>query len=467
MQQQQNAPSCTGRPLKLKRATQIAIASAAFALLAACGGGDNNSSSSSNASSTPPAGVNMQVVAFGTSLTDAGTYSQIRIGFGGGRFTTNPGEVWAQKVSEYFGNSLTPAFEGGFGLPLSATGGLDYAQGGAMVSKGGVSNTSAPIPAASQQPVTWQVAQYLQQHGSFNANQLVLVEGGANEILALLDNNGAGLTAFGKALAATPFSMLVADPATQQQTVTSLMSQGFTASQAQALVPAAIALQIITTDPNASTDFASVMPIITAAGTLATLVNTQIAGAPKTAVMTVPDIGKTPAAVMADASVNATPGSANAPDRALSLISAVYNLALLKGLAPSIAAKKVVPIDAFSWLDQSVLNAAALGFSVTNTGTACNIAQMQTNATNYALANPQATLGLPSSTPAPVLTAAAQAYGSHFGTSLFCSPQTLTTANAPTTYMFADLFHPTTALHGQFAQYVETQLAAAGIGKAP
>ncbi|QBQ96757.1 SGNH/GDSL hydrolase family protein [Paraburkholderia pallida] len=449
----------------LVRATQIALASAAFALLAACGGG---SSSSSSASTPPPSGVSLQVVAFGTSLTDAGTYSeQILPGFGGGRFTTNPGEVWAQKVSEYFGNSLTPAFEGGFGVPLTATGGLDYAQGGAMVSTGGVANTSAPIPAASEQPLTWQVSQYLAQHGSFNANQLVLVEGGSNEILALLDNNGAGLTAFATGLAKANFAAAASDPATQQKALQQLVAEGFTAAQAQALVPAAIALTIVTTDPNASTDFASVLPILTAAGTLANLVNTQIAGTAKVAVATVPDIGKAPAALAADSSVGATPGSANAPDQALSLVAAMYNLALLQGLQPSLAAKKVVPIDTFSWIDQSVQNAASLGFTVTNTGTACNLTQMETDATNYALANPQATLGLPPTTPQPILDAAAAQYGQAFGSSLFCSPQTLTTANAPTTYMFADLFHPTTALHAQFATFVETQLANAGIGKAP
>ncbi len=448
----------------LLRTTQIAIASATFALLAACGGG----SGGSNSSSTPPSGVNMQVVAFGTSLSDAGTYSpQIGPGFGGGRFTTNPGEVWTQKVSEYFGNTLSPAFEGGFGLPLSATGGFDYAQGGAMVYTGGVSNTSAVIPAASEQPVTWQVTQYLAQHTSFSANQLVLVEGGANEILGLLDSNGAGLASFGAALAAPAFQALLANTSAQASAIASLEAQGFTAAQAQALVPAALLLQYIQIDPTASTDFASVMPILNAAGELATIVNTQIAGTPKVAVVTVPDIGKTPAALAADAAAKATPGSASAPDQALSLITAAYNLTLLKGLAPSIAARKVIPVDTFSWLDSTLQNAASLGFTVTNTSTACNLTQMQTDATNFALANPQATLGLPASTPAAELQAAAAVYGSNFASSLFCSPQTLTAANAPTTYMFADLVHPTTELHAQFAAYVETQLAAAGIGKAP
>ncbi|MBV8629216.1 MAG: hypothetical protein JO371_15345, partial [Paraburkholderia sp.] len=194
----------------------------------------------------------------------------------------------------------------------------------------------------------------------------------------------------------------------------------------------------------------------------------QIAGTAKVAVVTVPDIGKTPAALEADASTGATPGSSGAPDQALSLVSAMYNLTLLKGIGPAVTARKVVVIDVFSWLDQTIQNAASLGFTVTNTDTACNLTQMTTSATNYALANPKATLGLdPATVPQATITAAAQAYGQNFGSSLFCSPQTLKAANAPTTYMFADLVHPTTGLHAQVATFVETQLAAAGIGKAP
>jgi phospholipase/lecithinase/hemolysin len=441
----------------LLRTTQIAIASAAFALLAACGGGGG----SSNSSSTPPSGVNLQVVAFGTSLSDAGTYSeQILPGFGGGRFTTNPGEVWTQKVSEYFGNTLTPAFEGGFGVPLTATGGLDYAQGGAMVSVAG----PGTITAATEEPITWQLSQYQAQHGGFSASQLVLVEGGANEILGLLGSSGAGLTAFATELATAGFTQAVTNTTYQTQAVTSLMQEGFTQAQATALAPAAIALMLVKANPSG---FSSISTILAAATTLGTLVHTDIVGAPKVAVVTVPDIGKTPAALAADKAVGATPGSASAPDQALSLVTAMYNLTLLQQISADVAAKKVVVVDSYSWLDQTIQTASSLGFSVTNTGTACALGQMENNATNFALANPQATLGLPSTTPAAELQAAAAAYGSSFGSSLFCSPQTLTTPNAPTTYMFADDVHPTTELHEQYAAYVETQLAAAGIGKAP
>ena len=85
------------------RNTRIAAASAAFALLAACGGGGDDNS-------TPAGGLKLQVVSFGDSLSDVGTYSPVAAAnFGGGRFTTNPGEVWVQNVAKYYGDTLTPA----------------------------------------------------------------------------------------------------------------------------------------------------------------------------------------------------------------------------------------------------------------------------------------------------------------------------------------------------------------------
>lgn len=79
-------------------------------LIAACGGGgdDNNS--------TPPGGVKLQIVSFGDSLSDVGTYAPVAAAnFGGGRFTTNPGQVWVQNVAQYYGDTLTPAMTGGLG----------------------------------------------------------------------------------------------------------------------------------------------------------------------------------------------------------------------------------------------------------------------------------------------------------------------------------------------------------------
>ncbi|KAF1055700.1 MAG: hypothetical protein GAK41_00391 [Burkholderia gladioli] len=107
----------------------------------------------------------------------------------GGRFTTSPGEVWTQKVAEFYGDTLKPAYEGGFGVPLQATGGLGYAQGGSRVTlQPGLGHADASVAnadyaQATTTPIATQLQQYLQAHGSFNANQLVLIKGGANDIL--------------------------------------------------------------------------------------------------------------------------------------------------------------------------------------------------------------------------------------------------------------------------------------------
>ena len=52
----------------------------------------------------------LQVVAFGDSLLDAGTYSKFaEKTLGGGRFTTNPGLNFTQDVAQHYGDRLWPA----------------------------------------------------------------------------------------------------------------------------------------------------------------------------------------------------------------------------------------------------------------------------------------------------------------------------------------------------------------------
>jgi phospholipase/lecithinase/hemolysin len=404
------------------RVTQIAVASAAFALLAACGGGgdDNNASSS-----TPAGGVKLQVVSFGDSLSDVGTYAPvIQASFGGGRFTTNPGEVWTQKVAEYYGDTLKPAYLGGFGRPLAAAGGFGYAQGGSDVANAQGKGWAPNNMAATTVPIVGQVQNYLSAHTSFNANQLVLVNGGANDIFQFAENT-ANLTALGAALQ-TQFPLLVQAgklPNTQAGQVAFIVGYLQQLSNPQ---------------------------VAQAASQLAAQVKTIVnAGATHVVVSTVPDIGNTPLGVAANAS---TPGSA----ALLSGISAAYNYLFVQNLTALglLGTGKVIVVDAFTWQDQQLPNYKALGFTVSNTGTACNLTAMQTNATAYARANPSATNGL---TP--------EQYGAQFGSSLFCSPQTYTVAGADQTYMFADTVHPSSHMHALFAQYVQQQIAAAGLGK--
>ncbi|MFP3565578.1 SGNH/GDSL hydrolase family protein [Paraburkholderia sp. SIMBA_030] len=410
----------TSKKRHFTRVTQVAMASAAFALLAACGGSDNSSSSSS----TPAGGVKLQVVSFGDSLSDVGTYAPvIQASFGGGRFTTNPGEVWTQKVAEYYGDTLTAAYVGGFGKPLVATGGYGYAQGGSDVVNVQGEGWAPNSMAATTVPVVTQVANYLSAHTSFNSNQLVLVNGGANDIFQF--STTANLTALGAALQ-TQYPLLVQAgklPNSQAGQVE------FIAGYLQQLANPQIA--------TAATQLAAQIQAIVNSGAIHVVVST------------VPDIGNTPQGVAANA---ASPGAA----QLLTGITAAYNALLVQNLTTLglVGTGKVIVVDAFTWIDQQLPNYQALGFTVSNTGTACNLASMEANATAYATANPSATNGL---TPAQ--------YGAQFGSSLFCSPQTYTVAGADQTYMFADLVHPSSHLHALFAQFVEQKIAATGLGK--
>lgn len=387
------------------RVAQTSIAAAACALIAACGGGGGSNSTTSTASATPPGGVTMQVVSFGTSLSDAGTYSPVVAQqFGGGKFTTNPGQVWTQNVANYYGGTLTPAVVGGFGKALVPAGGLDYAQGGAEVTNAQGIGWAPNNLAATTTPIATQVANYLSANGSFNANQIVLVEGGANDILSNLN------------------ALLVA--------VQTDIGGGMTPQNA------------IAKEVNAT--------LGPAAQALVTQVATIVAkGAKHVVFVNVPDIGQTPLGVQAAAQNGAV------AQQLISGIVSAFNQGVALGLqAANLPAGTVISIDAFTWLDQLIATYQANGFSVSNTNTACNLTQMQTSATTYAQQNPSVLL--------PGQTAAQ--FGQALASSLFCSPQTLTAANADQTYIFADSVHPATRTHLLFAQYVESQIAKAGIG---
>ncbi|SMG03005.1 Phospholipase/lecithinase/hemolysin [Burkholderia singularis] len=361
----------------LRRTAQTACAGALLAVLAACGGGDDTPATAGRA--------NMQVVAFGDSLSDAGTYAkQVQHLFGGGgRFTTNPGQVFTQEVAAYYGNTLTPAFEGGVGVPLQAAGGLDYAQGGARVSQQpGIGHAPEGTPnadyaGATTVPVATQVQQYLQQHGSFNSNQIVLVTVGEADILYQMQAvQTAGNT-----------------PAAQQ-------------AAGQAVGAAAQQLAGI------------IQQIVAAGATHVFVANTR-------------DMGQTPVAVAAGA------------QGAFTQMSQLFNGTLAASLkALNVDPAKVAVLDLFTWANNIAANAKTYGFSVTNTGTACNLQAMEA-------------AGAAAGAPDP----------SVFAWALFCSPPMYTTPDADQTYMFADPLHPSTRMHTLLAQYVKQQIAAAGISR--
>lgn len=110
---------------------------------------------------------------FGDSLTDSGAFQSLLPV--GGKFTTNPGPVWAENLAGALGTSAVTA----------ARGGTDYAVGGARV------NSSVGVPAtgptALAPSVAAQISGYLASTGGrADPNALYTVWGGANDILASL-----------------------------------------------------------------------------------------------------------------------------------------------------------------------------------------------------------------------------------------------------------------------------------------
>jgi phospholipase/lecithinase/hemolysin len=160
---------------------RVVVFAMTILMLSACGG---NGGSSNGSSTTPTGGINLQIVSFGDSLSDVGTYAPIASTVGGGRFTTNPGQVWTQNVAQYYGGTLSAAFTIDFTHKLSAQNGLGYAEGGATVATPADQyDFLTAIIGNIEMPVSQQVSSYLGAHGSFNSNQLVLVWAGANDVL--------------------------------------------------------------------------------------------------------------------------------------------------------------------------------------------------------------------------------------------------------------------------------------------
>jgi phospholipase/lecithinase/hemolysin len=326
--------------------------------------------------------VRLQFVVFGDSLLDAGTYLPVAGTFDGGRFTTNPGPLFIQDVAQHYGDMLKPAFQGGLGHPLRPAGGLDYAQGGSRVKlQPGLDHAAAGTPHAdfaefTTIPVRDQVVSYLASHKRFAPDQIVFINGGANDVF--------------------------------------------------------FNLQAAQTAGTAAAQQAAVGAITQSATDLADIVGTVIAhGAKHVALMNLPDLGTTPE------------GAANADHgQSLTKISQLFNQTLTGALQQKNLINQVILIDIFTIIDDIITNFQQNGFTVSNTGMACNLNAQVEKATRSHLNNP--TL---------------------FGKSLFCSPATFAAKNADHTFMFADTVHPASHLSSLFAQSVEKQFSANGLGR--
>jgi phospholipase/lecithinase/hemolysin len=208
-----------------------ALAVAAF--LASCGGDGGSSNTNVN-----------QVVSFGDSLSDIGTYAPVKVMTAGVKFTTNPADMWTEVVAKAYGVRLLPfgfvrfnkdlATDHDTSMSVAQTlGGTSYAQGSARVSSmsislaaGGSAPSASPLipgstaygtinvtPAAAGDVVVGysyngatpfaaksgiptaltavsikdQISNYLNTHADkFSNDQLVLIQGGANDLFVAL-----------------------------------------------------------------------------------------------------------------------------------------------------------------------------------------------------------------------------------------------------------------------------------------
>lgn len=127
-----------------------------------------------------------QTIFFGDSLTDPGFFRPLLIQQAGpqaafiGRFTTNPGQVWAEYLAQFYGTSGDAAWG------LTATGivdgsGTNYAAGGARISLPPGFPPSLPTGAAP--PLSVQINAYLAANGGrADPDALFVVWGGANDL---------------------------------------------------------------------------------------------------------------------------------------------------------------------------------------------------------------------------------------------------------------------------------------------
>ncbi len=284
-----------------------------------------------------------QVVSFGDSHSDVGTYAVAAADFGGGRFTTNPGEVWPQVIARSYGDTLRAAYTGGFGAELVANPlGFGYAQGGARLvcppSSGNATLHNANYDpnsnislrqmlqneylnrkkedktlqarvSLSSTPIVTQVSNYLETHYCFTSSQLVLMNGGSNDII----------------------------------------------SSVLAVLIGKITL------PNA------IDAVKTAATQYAELIQkVHENGAKNLIAMNVIDIGKVPITI-ADAEVS----------QLLTQLTVLFNATLMQYLETHLTVgDDVVLIDSFHFINGILENYREHGFSVGNTGIACKVEQL-------------------------------------------------------------------------------------------
>ena len=284
-------------------------------LIAGCGGGGSDSG-----------GQPRQIVSFGDSLSDVGTYEVVgsppvgpRV-FDGGRFTSNPGAVWTEQVARSYGDRLLPAVQGGFGAPPVDTGGMGYAQGGAQVNTALAENYPGDYSRSLAWSLSRQVDNYLFTHHYFRPDQIVLLQGGGNDIINAVLVGAVGFIA----------------PADVPRIVTA-----------------------------AASDLAAVAERIARAG------------GRNMALLNVPDIGRTPFAAQ-------NPDIADALGR----MTRLFNETLQSELSGRSQPQNFVFVDAYGWYADTQARFRENGFKVANADVACSLPKVLGRAAAVGLVRP-------------------------------------------------------------------------------
>lgn len=282
-------------------------------LLAACGGGDDAPNYDN-------------VVSFGDSLSDVGTYRTAGVAArGGGKFTVNGNAIWVESVAADRGLAAPCAAQVGLlstgavaalaQAPAFQSGCYGYAQGGSRVTNPIGPNNAALLALGDPSgqyghltvPVVTQIARHLAAVGGrFSGRELVTVLAGGNDVFLNLASIGA--------------------------------------------------------NPGQITPTAAVTNLGMAGAELAAYVRTQLLanGAKYVVLVNLPDVSQTPFA-----------GTLDAPTRALiNQMSATFNEQLAAGLA---GASDVLLVDAYARGREQFAAPASFGLSNV-TGTACDLA---------------------------------------------------------------------------------------------
>jgi outer membrane lipase/esterase len=216
------------------------LAVAVTVFVSACSDEGTSSVISPSSQSVP------QAVVFGDSLSDAGTYNPTTADTNpandlpsGLTFSTKPGITWAGYVASNFGHMLTPNQQVNFGIVgnggvVIQLGGFSYAEGGARIEvdapNGGVvmqtipNVGTVPVQLATSRSIKTQIDDYLAEHGNaFNDQQLVLIQGGANDFFTFL-----GEVAANPALANTAPAVISATATAMVNQVARLKAAGAT-----------------------------------------------------------------------------------------------------------------------------------------------------------------------------------------------------------------------------------------------